>query len=158
MTQWIWSAKIGILLGTITFLLAFVPLLVVQFRRYGRLSLMRMVGAAATAIYLTAVVSYTWLPLPERSAAWCAQYGITDVNLTPFAFLDEWRVVVADIGIRQALRTVAVLQVVFNGVLFIPWGIIARRFLHLPFFVAVLSGFVASLFIEIPGDGYVGDL
>lgn len=148
MSQWVWSAQVGFLLGSVTFVLAFVPVLMLQYRRYGRMSFIRMLGAAATAIYITAIASYTWLPLPERSAAWCAQFGITEINTTPFAFLDEWRPLIQQIGIRNALRTATVLQVVFNVVLFIPWGIIARRFLHLPFVVAVGSGFLASLFVE----------
>ncbi|MCA9834660.1 MAG: VanZ family protein [Thermomicrobiales bacterium] len=148
MHQWVWSAQVGLLLGTITFVVAFVPILMLQYRRYGRMSFMRMLGAAATAIYITAIASYTWLPLPERSAAWCAQFGIDEINTTPFAFLDEWRPLVQEIGIRHALRTAVVLQVVFNVVLFIPWGIIARRFMQMPFILAVGSGFLASLFVE----------
>lgn len=107
-----------------------------------------MLGAAATAIYVTAIATYTWLPLPPRSAAWCELNGIETINLTPFAFMDDVRNVVAAVGRRQALRSTIVLQVVFNVILFIPWGIIMRRFFHRGFIFTVFSGFLASVFVE----------
>ncbi|MCO5216892.1 MAG: VanZ family protein [Thermomicrobiales bacterium] len=149
MHQWVWSAQAGIVLGTATFLMAFVPLLIWQYRHYGRWSMSRMLGAAATAIYFTAIATYTWLPLPPRSVAWCELHGITTINLTPFAFMDDVRGVVAAVGRRQALRSEIVLQVVFNVVLFIPWGIIVRRFFGRGFIFTVVSGFLASVFVEM---------
>ncbi len=148
MQTWVWSGQAGIVLGSITFLLAFIPILIWQYRTYGRWSPMRMLGAAATSIYITAIATYTWMPLPPRSAEWCALNGIDTINLTPFAFMDDVRQVVAEVGLRQALRNVVVLQVVFNVVLFVPWGIIVRRFFHRGFIITVLSGFAASVFVE----------
>lgn len=149
MHPWIWSAQTGILFGSLAFFLAFVPLLVWQYRRYGRWSAMRMIGAAATSVYIAAIASYTWLPLPPRSAEWCAMYAIETINLTPFAFLDDVRAVVQEIGRREALRSATVLQVVFNVVLFVPWGVIVRRYLGLGFILTVVTGFLASVFIEL---------
>lgn len=149
MHQWIWSARAGIILGCIVFLLAFIPLLIWQYRRYGRWSAMRMLGAAATSIYVAAIATYTWMPLPPRTPEWCALNGVDVINLTPFAFMDDVRAVVQEIGRRQALRSVIVLQVVFNVVLFIPWGIIARRYFHLGFILSVMTGFLMSVFIEV---------
>lgn len=149
MQQWVWSAQTGIILGAITFFLAFIPILIWQYRSYGRWSALRMLGAAATAIYTVAVVTYTWMPLPPRTVEWCALNGIDTINLTPFAFMDDVRQVVAEVGRRRALRSVIVLQVVFNVVLFVPWGIIGRRFFNRGFIFTVFSGFVASVFVEV---------
>lgn len=148
MSQWVWSAQAGIILGTITFFLAFIPILIWQYRQYGRWSAMRMLGAAATSIYVVAIATYTWLPLPPRTAEWCALNGIDTINLTPFAFMDDVRHIVAEVGRRQALRSVIVLQVVFNVVLFVPWGVIVRRYFQRGFIFTVFSGLVASVFIE----------
>lgn len=76
-------------------------------------------------------------------------YGIETINLTPFAFLDDVRAVVQEIGRREALRSATVLQVVFNVVLFVPWGVIVRRYLGLGFILTVITGFLASVFIEL---------
>lgn len=148
MRQWIWSAQAGIILGTVTFFLVFIPILIWQYRQFGRWSAMRMLGAAATSIYVVAIVTYTWMPLPPRTAEWCALNGIDTINLTPFAFMDDVRQVVASVGRRQALRSVVVLQVVFNVVLFVPWGIIVRRFFQRGFIFTVFAGFLASVFVE----------
>lgn len=148
MQQWIWSGQMAILLGSFTFLVAFVPILIFQYRKFGRWSAIRMLGAAAVSVYIVAIATYTWLPLPPRTAEWCALNGIDVINTTPLAFMDDVRDVVQSVGRRQALRSTIVLQVVFNVILFIPWGIIVRRFFERGFIFTVLTGCIASVFIE----------
>lgn len=149
MGQWAWSGRMGALLGSVAFVVVLTPILVWQYRRYGRLSGRRILGAAALSIYVTSLVTYTWLPLPPRSAQWCAEYGVQGVQLHPFAFGDEVLDAAEQLGWSHALRSTVVLQVVFNVVLFIPWGVIVRRYLQHSILVCIVSGALASLLIEV---------
>lgn len=150
MSTWVWSAQIGLFMGLLVFALVFVPIVVVQYRRYGRISKGRLLGAAAVSIYVAAIASYTWLPLPTQSSeAWCAAYGVQELQLRPFAFADDITAAVSDVGWRAALTSREVLQVVFNVVLFVPWGVLVRGYLQRPAWVAILTGALASLFVEV---------
>lgn len=75
--RWTWPAYVGLLGGALLFAAFLVPALAWQYRRYGRLSGRRLLGAAAVAVYGVALVAYTLLPLPSGDLArWCAQYGV----------------------------------------------------------------------------------
>ena len=60
----------------------------------------------------------------------------------------ELRLALDRFGLPDALWSFTVLQVVLNVVLFVPWGVVVRQFLHRGLLVATLSGFGASVFIE----------
>lgn len=146
--RWTWPAYVGVLGGTLVFLAFFVPILLVQSRRYGRLSLARLAVAAALSVYGVVLVAYTLLPLPADPAAWCARYAVDGVQLDPLHFLADIRRETAGLGLEATLRSRAVLQVVFNVLLFVPWGVFVRRYLGHGLGVTVLSGLVASVLIE----------
>lgn len=148
MSTWIWSGYAALYIGGVLVALLLVPLLVVQHRRYGRLSPARLVGSALVTVYLVALVTYTWLPLPPRSEAWCAQHGVDGMNWQPLRFVGTVQEAIATQGLGGALSSVAVLQVVFNVLLFVPWGVIVAGFLHRSVATAAGSGFVASVVIE----------
>lgn len=126
-----------------------VPVLAWQSRRYGRLDGRRLVGAAAVSVYGVALVAYTLLPLPSGDlAGWCAQYGVPGAELVPLHSLGDIARDTAGLGPGATLRSPAVLQVVFNVVLFVPWGVLVRRYLGRSVLVATLSGLAASLLVE----------
>lgn len=147
--RWTWPAYVGVVGGALLFAAFFVPALAWQYRRYGRLSGRRLLGAAAVAVYGVALVAYTLLPLPGGDlAAWCAQHGVPRPELVPGHSLDDVRRETAGLGVGATLRSVVVLQVVFNVVLFVPWGMLVRRYLGRGLAVATLSGLLASLLVE----------
>ncbi len=149
MDRWTWPAWLGVLGGTLAFAALLVPLLVLQSRRYGRLSGWRLLGAAAAAVYGVALIAYTLLPLPGGDlAAWCARHAVGGPQLDPLAFVGDIRRDTAGLGLAATLRSAAVLQVVFNVLLFVPWGVLARRFLGRGVLGATLSAAGASLLIE----------
>lgn len=149
MAQWKWSAEIAILFGAIAFALIFIPLLMWQYRRYGRLSFRRTLGAAALAVYGVAIVSYTLLPLPSGDLdQWCAANGVDGAQTTLFHSLTEIREQTAGMTLMQAARSMVVLQVAFNVLLFIPWGVLVRRFLGWGIIPTVVSAFAVSVLIE----------
>lgn len=149
MDRWTWPAWVGVVGGLAAFAVLLVPVLVVQSRRYGRLSGWRLLGAAAVAVYGVALLAYTLLPLPSGDlAAWCAQYGVGGPQLRPLQFVADIRRDTAGLGLGATLRSAAVLQVVFNVLLFVPWGVLARRYLGRGVLGSTLSAAAASLLIE----------
>ncbi|KRD35618.1 hypothetical protein ASE27_12430 [Oerskovia sp. Root918] len=158
MSMWTWPAYVGVIGGLVVFLTILLPVVVWQYRRYGRLSGLRLLGSAAVAVYGVALVAYTLLPLPSGDLAqWCAQHGFSGPQLNPFQFVEDIRRDTAGMSTAARLRSPAVLQTVFNVVLFIPWGVLVRRFFGWRLPLTVLSAFAASLFIETTqGTGIYG--
>lgn len=147
---WTWPARIGVLLGTGLFLALLIPILVIQVRRYGATSPARLLGAAALAVYGTALVAYTLLPLPSGDlAAWCASYGYDGAQLRPLQIVADIRERTAGLSLGATVRDISVLQGVFNVVLFVPWGILVRRYLGWGLFASAASALGASLLIEV---------
>ncbi|WP_203667329.1 VanZ family protein [Cellulomonas pakistanensis] len=149
MDRWTWPAWVGVVGGLAAFAALLVPLVALQSRRYGRLSGWRLLGAAALAVYGVALLAYTLLPLPAGDlAAWCARYGVGGPQLRPLQFVADIRRDTAGLGLAATLRSAAVLQVVFNVLLFVPWGVLARRYLGWGVLASTLSAAAASLLIE----------
>lgn len=148
MSVWIWSGQTALVVGSIAFAGAFLPLAVWHYRRYGAGDPRRLAGSFAVAVYLTALVTYTLLPLPPRAESWCVENAVTTVQLEPFRFVSDIARDTAGMSLRAALRSETVLQVVFNVLLFIPWGVLARSWAHQSRLVSMLSGLAVSLFIE----------
>lgn len=150
MSVWIWSAFTGLNAGVLVFLLVLVPVLLWQFRRFGTLSAGRLFGAAAVSVYLSALVSYTQLPLPEDfSTRWCSAHAVTDMQLVPFESFRMISIRASEIGWADTLTSTLGLQVIFNVALFIPWGIIMRGFFERSFLFATFSGVLMSVFVEV---------
>lgn len=145
MGSWGWSAGIGIVFGVLSFALSFFLIIAVQYRRYGRFTGRRLLGAAAVSVYLTTLVAYTLLPLPISQSATCAP----TLQPVPFAFVSDVVRETAGDGLLSTLTSRAILQVVFNVLLFIPLGVIVRGFFSRGVGVTVLAGFVASVLVEI---------
>ncbi|GAA3702469.1 hypothetical protein GCM10022377_15140 [Zhihengliuella alba] len=150
MGAWVWPAYMGVLFGVIAFAVFLVPIVAVQYRLYGRFTPLRLLGAAAVSIYGAALLAYTLLPLPSPSDLQCTP-GVSlweGVQTTPFQFVSDIAREAAGLGVLATLKSTVVLQVVFNVVLFLPWGLIARRFLGWNVLLATVTGFLTSLFIE----------
>lgn len=152
---WTWPAYVAVLFGAVTFVVLFAPIVVIESRTYGRLSLVRLAGAALFAVYGMALAAYTLLPWPE--ADWCEVNDPPDPQWRPFHSLDDILNDTAGMSIAGRLESVAVLQVVFNVVLFVPWGLILRRFFGRGPALTVLSGAAVSVLIELTqGTGVFG--
>jgi glycopeptide antibiotics resistance protein len=145
MGMWSWSAEIGILFGFLLFAFLFFPIVAVQYRRYGRFTGLRLLGAGAVAVYLTTLIAYTLLPLPTSTEKFCAP----KVQLVPFHFVSDIARETAGVGLLGTLTSFATLQVVFNVLLFIPLGVIVRGFFSRGLPIAVGAGIGASLLIEL---------
>jgi glycopeptide antibiotics resistance protein len=144
MSAWTWSAEIGILFGVVAFALIFFPVIAVQYRKYGRFTALRLLGAGAASVYVTTLIAYTLLPLPISRETACTP----QLQLVPFHFVADIAAENPGSGVLALLTSRATLQVVFNVVLFVPLGIIARGFFSRTLPVTIALGVGTSLFIE----------
>ncbi|MDO5065867.1 MAG: VanZ family protein [Propionibacteriaceae bacterium] len=157
MSAWFWSGRTAILVGGVSFLILWLPMLVLQYRRWGAWNLARTLGSLAVSLYGSALVTYTLLPLPDPATLNCGT-GLRVPQLTPLRLVGDIRAVWEARGsLTGTLRSFTFQQVAFNVLLFVPWGIIVRRFLRRGFFFTVITGFLVSLFIEVTqGTGLWG--
>lgn len=144
---WAGNLQTSILVGLALFAFLFIPLLIWQYRHHGAWNFARMFGGAMVCLYSTALIVYTLLPFPDDRLAWCATHRVKP-NFTPFNFLDDIARETAGMSTFQAATSRVVLQVVFNVVLFIPFGIIARRYFHFGIIRSAILGLFTTLLIE----------
>ena len=147
MSEWTWPAYVGIFGGLGVFMVAFLPILALQYRQYGRFTIGRLLGAAAVSVYLVALAAYTLLPLPSTHDGWCTAAG-SPLQVVPFHFLSDIAEDTRGLGTVATLTSRATLQVVFNVVLFIPFGALLRGYLGRSVLVTTALGFAASVLIE----------
>ena len=147
MGEWTWPLAMGLAGGTLLFLLVLVPLLVWQYRHYGRLTVPRLLGALAVSLYAAGLFAYTMLPLPVPAELDCT--GGSQVQLRPFQFLADIGHETAGLSVTGMLTARVTLQVVFNVVLFLPWGVLVRGFFKRGWVLATVTAFLGSLLIEL---------
>ena len=138
MEEWIWPLWIGLGAGTLLFLAVLIPLLVWQYRRYGHPPLRRIIGSLAVSLYAAGLFAYTMLPLPEPGSLDCS--GGSAIQLVPFHFLQDIRTQTAGLSTTGMLTSRVTLQVVFNVVLFLPWGMLVRGFFKRSWLTATVTG------------------
>lgn len=143
------AAKIlfSVLLGGAGFLALLVPALVLQYRRFGRPSLLRLLGTAAACVYTVGLIAFTLFPLPTVADACGARTGAI-LQPIPLHFLVDIADEAAATSWSAAMTSFAVMQVVLNVVLFVPLGALLRRLAGRRLGTAVLIGLAVSLAIE----------
>lgn len=147
MTHWTSQTLYSVLIGGVGFLVLLIPALTVQYRRYGRLSGRRLLGTAAACVYGVAVLIFTLFPLPTIAEACGGRTG-AKLQAIPFHFMADIAEETRGLSLPAAMTSFAVLQVVLNVVLFVPLGLLLRRFAGRSLAVSVLIGFAVSLVIE----------
>ena len=132
------STLVAVAVGVVLAVMAFLPVAVYRYRRHGRLRFLDVVTLALVACYAAALWSYTLIPVPESKNFTCV-----GAQLHPFQF-------VADIAAdgRDFLHNRALLQVLFNVVLFIPLGHFLRVLFRRGWVIATAVGAASSLLIE----------
>jgi glycopeptide antibiotics resistance protein len=146
-SDWTWQIPFSVIGGGVLFVALLVPILVLQYRGYGRLSVLRLLGAAAVSVYGVALVAYTLLPLPDPARA-CADGAGRLLQLKPFQFVADIAREGSGLGLRDAVTSWAVLQAALNVVLFVPLGLAVRGMLRRGVLAATALGALVSLAIE----------
>ncbi|UJP09320.1 VanZ family protein [Microbacterium sp. KUDC0406] len=132
---------LAIVVGLAIGVVLFVPFVMVSYRRRGRLSAGRLLLWLAALIYFWAIWTYTLLPLPDPDTIRCVG-AITD----PMSVVRDIRKAISEPG--RTITNPAMLQLVFNVMLFIPLGFFVRVIGGRGILAALLVGFGLSLFIE----------
>jgi glycopeptide antibiotics resistance protein len=144
MSQWTGQTLLALVGG---FALAFVlvlPFVARSYRLRGSLGVGRAVMGLAFLVYALALVTYTLLPQPVVDAQFCAaNTALTHPVWNPLEFISDMRKFHTGPLSNPALQ-----QVVFNAVLFAPWGFFLRRLFGRGIGTAVATGFLVSLAIE----------
>ncbi|WP_193615068.1 VanZ family protein [Nocardioides lijunqiniae] len=128
-------------------MLLLVPILAYEYRRYGQFTPRRALGAAAVSLYATALVAYTLLPLPSTRGEWCATSAASP-QWRPLHFIDDIGDAAAATGSFGVLTSRVTLQVLFNVVLFVPWGLMIRGYWGRSVVAATGTGLLVSVLIE----------
>lgn len=142
------QAMDSILIGAALSAAVFIPLLIFQYRRYGRFSASRWIWSVAAMIYLTALISYTLFPLPELTEAYCARRRQGFI-LDPTEYFREMAQRYRGEPLRDLLTSAAMLQMVLNLALFVPFGVLVRQLWRWRLPLIVLGGLGVSLLIEL---------
>lgn len=138
------SILVGLAVSTVLFL----PLLLWQYRRYGRSDALRMLWATAGFIYATAIVAFTVFPLPEFTPGYCAAHR-TGPLLDPLRFPRELIDLIQTQGPAAVAKDWLIWEFALNMVLFIPFGMIVRRVLEWPRGAVLAAALATSLLIEL---------
>ncbi|WP_145007837.1 VanZ family protein [Kocuria marina] len=121
------SVAVGLAVSTALFL----PLVLWQFRRYGRFDALRVVWTAAGFTYAAGLVAFTVFPLPRFEPGYCAAHS-THPLLDPLRFPREVLEVLEVRGPLAVAGDWVVWEFALNMVLFVPFGLIVRRVLEWP--------------------------
>lgn len=136
----VFSGVMAIGLGVVVGIGLFVPFVAVSYRRRGGLALGRSLLWAAALVYFLAIWTYTLLPLPASDDYACAPVVL---SFEPFA-----QDIADAIGRGHPLTDFALLQIVFNVLLFLPLGFFLRVLGRRGVAVALVAGLATSLLIE----------
>ncbi len=143
------SAALAIIGGCVLAAFAFLPFVVVSYRRRGELGFGRTLLAFGFLVYGLAIVTYTLLPLPDLNAAWCAAHeSLRHPQTNVLQFIADIRREQHGAGFSALLHNPAFQQIAFNIALFVPLGAFLRQFFRRGPAVSVLIGFGVSLLVE----------
>lgn len=138
------SIYVGLAVSAVLFL----PLVVWQYRRYGRFDALRMLWTAVGFVYVAAIAAFTVFPLPEFTPGYCTAHA-TSPLLDPLRFPKELLDLVRNDGPAALLTDWLVWEFALNIVLFIPFGLIVRRVLEWSRGAVLAAALGTSLLIEL---------
>lgn len=128
------------------------PYLLLEYRRYGAIPILRTILVYAFILYLINAYFQVILPLPSRSEV--ASSAAPAMQMDPGHFLRMIRRT-ADLNIHSLsslktfLKNSYVYQAVLNAVLLFPLGIYLHYYFRVNFFLSAVLIFLCSLFFEV---------
>lgn len=131
------SFNMAVLLWPLLSAFLTLPILALLYRRDGWLRLATVFAVYASVLYAAGLVCFTLYPLPTGDEGPGITYGIPPI-LDPLRFVDD----IASDGMH------AVLQLLFNIILFVPLGFIASTLLKLGFAPAFALSLGTTCLIE----------
>lgn len=130
-------------------LVAWLPYVVVQYRRHGALRGRRILAQTSFVLYLACAWALVLAPFPQTQAEACARNS--PVQLEPFRWVTDmqnsWSY--AGGGWRTLLTNAPLLIRLFNVALTVPLGVFLRRWFRRGFLFTTLAGLGLSLAFEL---------
>lgn len=136
----------SILVGLVVSAVLFLPLVVWQYRRYGRFDGLRMLWTTAGVIYATAIVAFT--VLPQFTSSYRAAHS-TEPLLDLLRFPRDLIALVRTQGLDAVARDWLLWEFALNMVPFILFGMIARRVFEWPRGAVLAAALGTSVLIEL---------
>ncbi|PFK46394.1 permease [Bacillus cereus] len=155
MTAYLFPIKTAFILFPILAMILLIPFLIFNYRKYGYLNKWRSFILYSLLLYLLNAYFLVILPLPQTYDTCSLQPANTQhVQLVPFYFIQEISNHTAAILSKPAtyfylLKESAFLQVAFNALLTIPFGIYLRYYFRLGFLRTIFFSLCLSLFFEL---------
>lgn len=143
----------GILVSLLIIYLAFIPLFIHEYRKYGTLRMRGNIVIASFIFYMITAWFMTILPLPSFESV--NNMAPIQPNFRPFLFVNTF--IINNPGFDlikprtwlNVLCSASFFTVAFNVVLTIPFGVYLRKYFKLSLPLVSLMGFLLSLFYEI---------
>jgi glycopeptide antibiotics resistance protein len=150
----------GIMVSLLIIYLAFIPILIHQYRKYGILSMRGNFVIASFVLYMITAWFMTILPLPSTEAV--QNMNPIQPNFRPFLFVDTFLnnsgfVLAKPRTWVTAMCSSSFFTVAFNVILTVPFGVYLKKYfkLCLPW-VAVLGFFLSVLYETTQYTGLYG--
>lgn len=141
----------GILVSSLIIYLAFIPILIRQYRRYGALRMRGNLILASFIVYMITAWFMTVMPLPSFEAV--RNMEPIRPNFRPFLFAETFLrhsgFILSKPGTWfTAMRSASFFTVAFNVLLTVPFGIYLRKYFKFGLPLTAASGLILSLFYE----------
>lgn len=117
---------VSVVVGLVVSAVCFLPLVLWQYRRYGRFDGARTAWTVTAFVYAAGLVAFTVFPLPDFSEDYCTAHHVRPL-LDPLRFPREVIAVVRERGVIALTGDWVVWEFALNMVLFVPFGLIVRR-------------------------------
>lgn len=143
----------GIMVSLLLIYLAFIPLLIHEYRKYGTLKMRGNFVIASFIFYMITAWFMTIMPLPSFESV--NSMKPFEPNFRPFLFIDTFLSSNPGFGLLKpgtwltAMSSSSFFTVAFNVVLTIPFGVYLRKYFKLSLPMIAVLGLFLSLFYEI---------
>ncbi|MDV6039438.1 VanZ family protein [Bacillus sp. SM-B1] len=155
MTAYLFPVKTAFILFPFLAMFLLIPFLIFNYRKYGYLNKWRSFILYSLLLYLLNAYFLVILPLPQTYDTCSLQPANTQhMQLSPFYFIQEISNRTSAILTKPAtyfylLKESAFLQVAFNVLLIVPFGIYLRYYFRRSFLQTICISFCLSLFFEL---------
>lgn len=155
MTAYLFPIKTAFILFPILAMFLLIPFLIFNYRKYGYLNKWRSFILYSLLLYVLNAYFLVILPLPQTYDTCSLQPANTQhMQLSPFYFIQEIGNHTSAILTKPAtyfylLKESAFLQVAFNVLLTVPFGIYLRYYFRRSFLQTACISFCLSLFFEL---------
>lgn len=155
MTAYLFPVKTAFILFPFLAMFLLIPFLIFNYRKYGYLNKWRSFILYSLLLYLLNAYFLVILPLPQTFDTCSLQPANTQhMQLAPFYFIQEISSHTSAVLTKPAtyfylLKESAFLQVAFNVLLTVPFGIYLRYYFRRSFLQTICISFFLSLFFEL---------